>query len=81
MIEIPGLRIPTLVKGAKVEIKNYRVTGDEWLTGAEFQELKVAGQRIETKSKQAGAGQPAPQPKPDSESGDKARPEADGRSR
>jgi hypothetical protein len=77
MIEIPGLRIPTLVKGAKVEIKNYRVTGDEWLTGAEFEELKVAGQRIETKAIQAGAGQSAPRSKPDSENGDKTRPQVD----
>jgi hypothetical protein len=52
MIEIPGLRIPTLVKGALVKIKNYRVTGDEWLMGAEFDELEVAGQRIETKAEQ-----------------------------
>ena len=80
MIEIPGLRIPTLVKGAKVEIKNYRVTGDEWATGAEFDELEVAGQRIETKA-EAGTVQPAPRPVVEHEGGDKPQPEAEGRSR
>lgn len=47
MVEIPGQRIPTLVVGSTVEIENYRVTGDEWLTGAEFDGLVVSGQRIE----------------------------------
>jgi hypothetical protein len=81
MIEIPGLRIPTLVKGASVNIKNYRVTGDEWLTGAEFDELEVGGQRIETKAEQAGAGQPATRPESKPEGGEKPQPEAEGRSR
>jgi hypothetical protein len=81
MIEIPGKRIPALVKGAKVAIKNYRVTGDEWLTGAEFDELEVAGQKIETKAEQAGTGQPATRPESKSEGSEKPQPEAEGRSR
>lgn len=81
MIEIPGLRIPTLVKGALVNIKNYRVTGDEWLIRAEFDELEVAGQRIETKAEQAGTGQPATRPESKSEGSDKPQPEAEGGSR
>ena len=81
MIEIPGLRMPTLVKGALVKIKNYRVTGDEWLMGAEFDELEVAGQRIETKQNKPGTGQPATRPELKSEGSDKPQPEAEGRSR
>ena len=81
MIEIPGLRIRTLIKGASVKIKNYRVTGDEWLTGAEFDELEVDGQRIETKAEQAGTGQPATRPESKSEGSDKPQPESEGRSR
>jgi hypothetical protein len=80
IIEIPGLRIPTLVKGASVKIKNYRVTGDEWLTGAEFDELEVGGQRIETKAEQAGARQPATRPESKSEGSEKPQPESEGRS-
>lgn len=70
MIEIPGKRIPALVEGAAVQIKNYRVTGDEWLTSAEFDELLVAGHRIENLSKQAGTGQPATRSESKSEGGD-----------
>ncbi|MBR9759409.1 hypothetical protein GYB43_03765 [bacterium] len=81
MIEIPGRRIPTLIEGATVEIKNYRVTGDEWLTGAEFDELMVSGQRIEKEAEQGGAGEPATRAESDSEGGDKPQQESEGRSR
>ncbi|MBB5354016.1 hypothetical protein HNR46_004288 [Haloferula luteola] len=81
MIEIPGHRIPTLIDGATVEIKNYRVTGDEWLTGAEFDELVVSGKRIEKEAEQGGAGQPATRSESDSEGDDNLQPEAEGRSR
>jgi hypothetical protein len=77
MIEIPGLRIPTLVKGALVKIKNYRVTGDEWLMGAEFDELEVAGQRIESKAEQGGVGQPATAPESKPEGGEKLKLESE----
>jgi len=80
MIEIPGQRIPTLVKGAEIKIKNYRVTGDEWLTGAEFDQLEVAGQRIEAKAEQAGAEQPATAPESKLEGEKKLKPKSEGRS-
>ncbi|WP_234047560.1 hypothetical protein, partial [Luteolibacter pohnpeiensis] len=81
IIEIPGQRISTLIVGATIEIKNYRVTGDEWLTGGEFDELVVSGKRIEREVEQVSAGQPATRSESDSEGGDKPQLESEGRSR
>lgn len=81
IIEIPGQRIPTLIEGATVEIKNYRVTGDEWLTGAEYDELVVSGKRIGTEAEQGSAGQPATRCGSDLEGDDKPQPESEERSR
>lgn len=76
MIEIPGLRIPKLIKGASVKIKNYRVTGDEWLTGAEFDELEVDGEQIATNAEKADAGQPAVSPESKSKGGENPKAES-----
>ena len=81
MVEIPGQRIPTLIVGSAVKIKNYRVTGDEWLTGAEFDGLVVSGQRIEQEAEQGVAPQSATRSESDSEGGDKPQPESEARSR
>ena len=51
MIAISGKRIKELKKGAAIEVTNYQVTGDEWLTGGIFKELLIAGQRVDTKAK------------------------------
>ncbi|MFC7338201.1 hypothetical protein ACFQY0_13485 [Haloferula chungangensis] len=56
MISIPGKRIKELTKGAKIEVIDYQVKGDEWSTFSIFEELLVAGQSVNTKAEQAAAG-------------------------
>jgi hypothetical protein len=55
--------MPSLVRGAKVQIENYQVKGDEWLTSPGFAELVVSGRRIEShKAEQAAPEPPATRP-------------------